>query len=115
MKKPIYALLRSMGVTSKYKGYFYFAEAVKLSLELIEKQNKTINITKDIYPAISSKYKAKIENIEHNIRTIVTICWENDRSKVEKLAGLSLEIKPTNRQFLDMVTYYFWNKQFLDL
>ena len=45
----VYGVIRKLGATSKYKGYYYVAEAVMMSMEL---QDYPIKITKDIYPKI---------------------------------------------------------------
>lgn len=52
--KRIYGLIRKLGATSKYKGYFFVAEAVKISMR---HQYKPMHITKDIYPCLATKYK----------------------------------------------------------
>ena len=44
--RKVYRLIRQLGMTSKYKGYYYVAEAVMMSMEL---QDYPIKITKDIY------------------------------------------------------------------
>ena len=51
--RKVYRLIRQLGMTSKYKGYYYVAEAVMMSMEL---QDYPIKITKDIsqYCRISS-------------------------------------------------------------
>ena len=41
--KRIYGLIRKLGATSKYKGYFFVAEAVKISMR---HQYKPMQITK---------------------------------------------------------------------
>ena len=45
-------LIRKLGATSKYKGYYYVAEAVKMAKEL---QERPMKITKDIYPMSGKK------------------------------------------------------------
>ena len=45
--KKVYGLIRRLGANSKYKGYFFVAEAVKISMGY---QYKPLRITKDIYP-----------------------------------------------------------------
>ena len=45
--KKVYELIRRLGANSKYKGYFFVAEAVKISMGY---QYKPLRITKDIYP-----------------------------------------------------------------
>ena len=32
--RKVYRLIRQLGMTSKYKGYYYVAEAVMMSMEL---------------------------------------------------------------------------------
>ena len=35
--RKVYGLIRTLGATSKYKGYYFVAEAVKLSMGFAEK------------------------------------------------------------------------------
>ena len=93
--KKVYGLIRRLGANSKYKGYFFVAEAVKISMGY---QYKPLRITKDIYPCLARKYRSTPTNIEHDIRTMVNVCWEGNK----KL----LEYKPTNSEFIDMLAYY---------
>ena len=53
--RKVYRLIRQLGMTSKYKGYYYVAEAVMMSMEL---QDYPIKITKDIYPYLAKKFKS---------------------------------------------------------
>ena len=80
----IYGLIRKLGATSKYKGYYYVADAVKLSMNM---QERPLKITKDIYPILARKYKSTPSNIEHNIRTLVNLCWVNHKDVLEEIAG----------------------------
>ena len=41
--RKVYRLIRQLGMTSKYKGYYYVAEAVMMSMEL---QDYPIKITR---------------------------------------------------------------------
>ena len=66
--RKVYRLIRQLGMTSKYKGYYYVAEAVMMSMEL---QDYPIKITKDIYPYLAKKFKSTPVNIEHDIRTVI--------------------------------------------
>lgn len=101
--KRICGLIRKLGATSKYKGYFFVAEAVKISMR---HQYKPMHITKDIYPCLATKYKSTPTNIEHDIRTLINVCWEGNKSFLDEIAGYPLEYKPTNSQFIDMLAYY---------
>ena len=101
--RKVYRLIRQLGMTSKYKGYYYVAEAVMMSMEL---QDYPIKITKDIYPHLAKKFKSTPVNIEHDIRTLVNVCWEGNRRLLDEIAGYQLEDKPTNSEFIDMLAYY---------
>ena len=65
-----------------------------------------ISLTKDIYPLLAKKYRSKPSNVEHDIRTIVNVCWENHRERLEQIAGYPLEYRPTNSEFVDMIAFY---------
>ena len=52
--RKVYRLIRQLGMTSKYKGYYYVAEAVMMSMEL---QDYPIKITKDIYPYLANQHQ----------------------------------------------------------
>lgn len=101
--KKVYSLIRRLGVTSKYKGYYYVAEAVRLSMEAPEMPMK---ITKDIYPKLAKKYKSTSVNVEHDIRTIINVCWVTNKDEMDLIAGYPLNYKPTNSEFIDMLAFY---------
>ena len=52
-----------------------------------ELQERPMKITKDIYPILARKYKSTPSNVEHNIRTLVNICWINHKEDLELIAG----------------------------
>ena len=97
-----------MGITAKYKGYYYVAEAVNMT---IEQQGKPIRITKDIYPRLARKFKSTSVNVEHDIRTVVNVCWLTNRKILEEIAGYPLQYKPTNSEFIDMLAYYVFQAE----
>ena len=101
--KEVYGTIRKLGATSKYKGYYFVAEAIRMTMEF---QERPMKITKDIYPRLAKKFKSKPSNIEHDIRTIVNVCWENHRERLEQIAGYPLEYRPTNSEFVDMIAFY---------
>lgn len=69
-------------------------------------QYKPLRITKDIYPYLARKYRSTPTNIEHDIRTMVNVCWEGNKKLLDEIAGYPLEYKPTNSEFIDMLAYY---------
>lgn len=104
---PIYNLIRQMGITAKYRGYYFVAEAVYISMD---SGDLPIMITKDVYPFIASKYKSSSKSVERAIRTVVEVCWMNHREKLEEIAGYELSYKPTNSEFVDILSYYLKEK-----
>ncbi len=63
----VYGVIRKLGATSKYKGYYYVVDAVEMAQKIYE---RPVKVTKDIYPVIARKYKSTPSNVEHNIRTV---------------------------------------------
>ena len=106
--KEVYGTIRKLGATSKYKGYYFVAEAIRMTMEF---QERPMKITKDIYPRLAKKFKSKPSNIEHDIRTIVNVCWENHRERLEQIAGYPLEYRPTNSEFIDMIAFYLGSEK----
>ena len=101
--KEVYGIIRKLGITSKYKGYYFLVEAVNM---VMEQKDDQIRVTKDIYPELARKFKATPSNIEHDIRTVVNVCWKMNKSGLDEIAGYPLKFKPTNSEFIDMITYY---------
>lgn len=82
---------------------FFRCGRVKISMG---DQYKPLRITKDIYPYLARKYRSTPTNIEHDIRTMVNVCWEGNKKLLDEIAGYPLEYKPTNSEFIDMLAYY---------
>ena len=101
--KNIYGIIRRLGINSTYKGYFFVADAIALAMD---SQEKPIKITKEIYPSLAAKFKTNTLNIEHNIRTVINVCWETNRDGLNEIAGFPLVNKPTNSEFIDILAYY---------
>lgn len=106
--REVYGTIRKLGATSKYKEYYFVAEAIRMTMEF---QERPMKITKDIYPKLAKKFKSKPSNIEHDIRTIVNVCWENHRERLEEIAGYPLEYRPTNSEFVDMIAFYLGDEK----
>ena len=72
-------------------------------------QERPMKITKDIYPILARKYKSTPSNVEHNIRTLINLCWMSHRETLEEIAGCTMEDKPTNSEFIDILAYYLYS------
>lgn len=99
----IYKTIRKMGVNSKYKGYYLLADAVKIRLE---SKDETIRITKDIYPFLARKYKLTSGSVDHNLRTVSQISWDNNPQFINEIAGFTRSDKFTNSEMVNSVAEY---------
>ena len=45
-------------------------------------------------------------NVEHDIRTVINVCWTANKKTMDEIAGYSLNYRPTNSEFVDMLAYY---------
>lgn len=110
-KEIVYSLMRRFGITSRYKGYYQTTEAVLIYSELL-KEEKVVLLTKDIYPEIVKIRNESMSSVERNIRTVIEICWCKNQKELEKVFGFEIPSKPSNSEFLDMLSYYinekFW-------
>ena len=93
----VYGVIRKLGATSKYKGYYYVVDAVEMAQKIYERP---------VNPVIARKYKSTPSNVEHNIRTLVNLCWMNHKDTLEEMAGCTMADKPTNSEFIDILVYY---------
>lgn len=99
--QDIQLLLRRLGVSAGYNGFPQAAYAVQLS---ITDPDRLRLVTKLLYPAVAGRYGTTWTAVERNIRTVVTAAWEHDPLLLEKLAGARLPRRPTNSQFLSILS-----------
>ena len=99
--QDVYALLRCLGASGNYKGFFPTAEAVWLCAQEPE---RLIGVTKGLYPEIGRKYGTNWRAVERNIRTVATVVWEKNPGLLSQLAGIALVRRPSAAQFLDILS-----------
>lgn len=76
-------------------------------MQILKKNyNQHMRITNDIYPVIAEKYSTTIDCVEHDIRTVIEKCWNNNREFVQAIIGYESLRCPSNREFIDCVTYF---------
>ncbi len=100
-QKTISKMLHTLGVPSHIKGYVYIREGINLMLESNE---ITGGITKEIYPEIAKKYNTTSSRVERAIRHAIEISWNRgDYDTMEEIFGHSVDYdkaKPTNSEFI---------------
>ncbi|WP_253291082.1 sporulation initiation factor Spo0A C-terminal domain-containing protein [Acetivibrio sp. MSJd-27] len=96
----VYKLFHMLGISSNYKGYTQTAYAVYLAAQ---KPQRLSLVTKRLYPEVAKKYHTTWNAVERNIRTILTMIWNNNSESLEKMAGHPLEKKPGTAQFISIL------------
>lgn len=95
-------IVRKLGITSKYKGYYYLIDAVAIKAGAVD---QPLVITKDIYPELARKYHTSVACIEHGIRRVSMISWKSHKDEVKKLSDVPLEFAPTNSVLVDILAH----------
>ena len=101
MEAEIHELLRSLGMTANYKGYFYVASALRMCLEDPDLLHL---VTKALYPRVAREYGTTWKAVERSIRTAVSTVWKRAPARLERLARCPLRGKPSASQFLAILT-----------
>lgn len=100
----IYDLLRQLGVTANYTGFFHTSYAVYLA---VQQQDRLLLVTKWLYPEVARHYRTTWQCVERNIRTVCEAAWVKNRSLLEQLAKCRLPNRPTPAAFLAILASYF--------
>lgn len=96
----IHELLRSLGVTSHYIGFFQAAHAALLAAR--EPERLTL-VTKRLYPDVAASFGVTACGVERNIRTVIRIARTNNPQLLEQLAGRPLGPRLTVSEFIALL------------
>ena len=97
-------LLQKLGIHAIYRGYPYLVCALKL---VTRNPEYLLYITKWLYPDVAKNFHSTESSVERSIRTAVNACWnEGNRELLNQLAGYDLTRKPTNGEFLSILSFY---------
>ena len=107
MKKEIKQILNTLGVTSKYKGYYPTIDAVEM---FVNRYGERINLSQELYPQLSHKYNMSCYSIERNIHTIANKAYRSNKKLLGTLLDEELAKCPSNYLFLEAIAFYIWNK-----
>ncbi len=100
-------LLFWLGITPKYRGFYFTAHAVSLCCQQPE---RLLFITKWIYPDVAKRYGTNWQSVERNIRTIVEIIWKYNPEKLEQIAMRELMHRPSNSDFISILLMYIFRQ-----
>lgn len=100
--KEVTKILNIIGFNTKHKGFIYIREAALIRY----KYNEVHNLSKDIYPFISEKYKVSPESVERAIRNAIDHAWNSKYfGNIETNYGLyyQKDEKPSNSVLISTV------------
>lgn len=94
-------LLHRLGATANYRAVPQTAYAIALC---VERQERLVLITKNLYPAIATHYGSNWKAVERNIRTVRDRVWAQNPELLDTLAHRHLAAVPSNAQFLAILS-----------
>lgn len=104
--KPIDAerLLRSLGASGRLVGFRYTVSIVE---QLMRAPYERHWLTKCIYPETGKRFNVSAASVERAVRSVIDACWErSDHRTLDYVAGIHLERRPTNSEFIDILVAF---------
>lgn len=96
--------IREIGVPAHIKGYMYLREAI---IMVVERVDLLSAVTKELYPAIASKYKTTASRVERAIRHAIEVAWTRGNvDLINSVFGHTVNPergKPTNSEFIALI------------
>lgn len=107
-EKLISNCLKDLGISSYLTGYAYLKYAIQLECS---SSSYIGQITTRLYPAVAEKFETNPKLVERAIRYVIEKSWRSiEVASEEKLALFRFyRKKPTNSQFISVVTDYIKN------
>ena len=68
-------LIHRLGINATYRGYHYLLQS---SLSGPLRRRLSAFHHKKMYLDIAAYYGIPVSNVERNLRTVITICWERE-------------------------------------
>lgn len=107
------AVLAEFGIPVSTNGYQYIVDAVSIIIDL---NNLDIKLRNDVYPYIKQKYSLNSsEAVEHSIRNAIKAAWLRCAISTVVCRMNLYEKKPTNKEFLYLVTQDVCRRMSADL
>ena len=104
MMYTITKTVRALGINATYLGYRYLIEGVRLAME---QEDVLLSVCTRLYPAIAAKYHSTPDNVERNLRTVISVCWERgNRTFLESVFSYPLTAKPSVSEMIDALADY---------
>lgn len=96
--------VRALGINATYLGYRYLIEGVRLAME---QEDILLSVCSKLYPTIASQFNSTPDNVERNLRTVISLCWERgNRSFLQDIFPYPLTAKPSVSEMIDVLSGY---------
>ncbi len=98
-------IMNKIGIPVRLKGYKYLRTAI---IEIMDKPELIESLSKALYPRIAEIYDTRPQRVQRAIRTAISVTWKKIQPEVIKdIFGYDISEKPTNWQFISMITDLF--------
>lgn len=101
MNRELTQLLLSLGITANYTGFDYTLYAVLLAAE---DPARLVQVTKNLYPTVASRFHSTAGRVEQNIRHAAELAWKTNPRMLQDIAGYPLIRRPRASQFIAILT-----------
>ena len=86
------------------KGYLYLREAIRI---VIDDMDYLGAVTKELYPAVATKFNTTPSRVERAIRHAIEVAWNRGKiDTIDKIFGYTVNNnkgKPTNSEFIALI------------
>ena len=96
-------ILRPLGITKCYKGFYHVCFAIQLA---VTDEFRLDSVIKDIYMVTASHFDCNWKAVERNIRTVVARAWVVNPDLLSQMAGYPLNGTPSASEFIEIVSSY---------
>ena len=73
----------------------------------IERPERLLSVTKELYPAVARQYDWTWRCVERAIRSAAKRAWERNPRYLTELARYPIDQAPTSSEFVDILASYF--------
>jgi len=102
MEQKVTDIIREIGISARFKGYYYLRDAIVL---VIENDEFLRGVATKLYPLVAEKYHTSGSCVERNIRHCLSItCSRGNITFINRLFGpYSAERGITNKRFIKTI------------
>lgn len=108
-------ILHELGIGKSYSGYDYILYGIDL---ILCDEDLLHCVTKVLYIDIAKEYNTNSSCVERNIRKAIEVIWKHtqeNRELIVKIFGKRyLSLKPSNKEFLELLYEYVKQSYYAD-